>query len=130
MSRLSPENTPCPTRRVRLGVKPRKQSRIISKNAMCHQRCQPGRQPNFKKWKKTYYELDSSILQSILPLIFSAVLLLIGWAIGARWGHSATAGYALVCAIVALLVHDVAMTVVSGYSAYKFAKHLRSKDRR
>jgi hypothetical protein len=27
MSRLSPENAPCPTRRVRLGVKTRKQSR-------------------------------------------------------------------------------------------------------
>jgi hypothetical protein len=62
--------------------------------------------------------------------IFSAVLLLIGWAIGARWGHSATAGYAVFCAIVAMLVHDVAMTIVSGYSAYKFAKHVRSKDRR
>jgi hypothetical protein len=62
--------------------------------------------------------------------IFSAVLLLIGWAIGARWGHSATAGYALFWAIVALLVHDVAMAVSAGISGYKVAMHLRNKDKR
>jgi hypothetical protein len=62
--------------------------------------------------------------------IFSAVLLLIGWAIGARWGHSATAGYALFWAIVALLVHDVAMAVLAGISGYKVAMHLRNKDKR
>ena len=62
--------------------------------------------------------------------IFSAVLLLIGWAIGARWGHSATAGYALFWAIVSLLVHDVAMAVLTGISGYKVAMHLRNRDKR
>jgi hypothetical protein len=61
--------------------------------------------------------------------IFSAVLLLTGWAIGARWGHSATAGYALFWAIVALLAHDVAMAVLAGISGYKVAMHLRNKDK-
>jgi hypothetical protein len=61
---------------------------------------------------------------------FSSALLLIGWAIGARWGHSATAGYALFWAIVALLVHDVAMAVLAGIGGYKIAMHLRNKDRR
>jgi hypothetical protein len=31
--------------------------------------------------------------------------------IGTRWGHSATAGYALFWAIVALLIHDAAMAL-------------------
>jgi hypothetical protein len=61
--------------------------------------------------------------------IFSAVLLLIGWAIGARWGHSATAGYALFWAIVALLFHDVAMAVLAGISGYKVAMLVKNKDR-
>jgi hypothetical protein len=60
---------------------------------------------------------------------FSAVLLLIGWAIGARWGHSATAGFVLFLAIVALLVHDVAMAALAGIFAYKVAMHVRRKDR-
>lgn len=62
--------------------------------------------------------------------IFSAVLLLIGWAIGARWGHSASAGYALFWAIVALLVHDVAMAVLAGISGYRFAMYMRNKERK
>jgi hypothetical protein len=61
---------------------------------------------------------------------FSAALLFTGWAIGARFGHSATAGYALFWAIVALLVHDRAMAVLAGVGGYKFAMHLRNKDRR
>ncbi|WP_348270065.1 hypothetical protein P8936_06450 [Edaphobacter paludis] len=61
---------------------------------------------------------------------FSAALLLIGWAIGAQWGHSATAGYALFWAIVALLVHDAAMAILAGIGGYKFAMHLRNKDGR
>jgi hypothetical protein len=61
---------------------------------------------------------------------FSAALLLVGWAVGARWGHSATAGYALIWAIVALLLHDVAMAVLAGIGGYKIAMHLRNKDRR
>jgi hypothetical protein len=62
--------------------------------------------------------------------IFSAVLLFIGWAVGARWGHSATAGYALFWAIVALLVHDVAMAVLAGISGYKVAMLVKNKDRK
>jgi len=60
--------------------------------------------------------------------LFSAALLLTGWAIGAKWGHSATAGCVLVWAIVALLVHDIAMAVVAGISGYKVAMHMRNKD--
>ncbi|HKU24527.1 MAG TPA: hypothetical protein VJQ54_03590 [Candidatus Sulfotelmatobacter sp.] len=67
------------------------------------------------------------------PLYFvtlSAALLLIGWAIGARWGHSATAGYALFGAIAALLVRDAAMAILASIGGYKLAMHLRNTDRR
>jgi hypothetical protein len=62
--------------------------------------------------------------------MFSAALLLTGWAIGARWGHSAVAACALVWAIVALLVHDVAMAVLAGIGGYKLAMHLKNRERR
>lgn len=63
--------------------------------------------------------------------LFSAALLLIGWSIGARWGHSATALWALFFAVVLLLVHDIAMALVAGIGAYKIATHVgRNKDRR
>jgi hypothetical protein len=61
--------------------------------------------------------------------IFSAALLLIGWSIGARWGHSATAAYAFFSAIIMLLVHDIAMAVLAGISGYKAAMHARNKGR-
>ena len=60
--------------------------------------------------------------------IFSAALLLIGWAIGARWSHSAVAGCALFWAIVALLIHDVAMTLVAGFSGYRAATYVKNKE--
>lgn len=60
--------------------------------------------------------------------IYTGALLMIGWAIGARWGHSATAGYALFWAFVALFIHDIAMAIVAGIGGYKFAVHLRKKD--
>jgi hypothetical protein len=62
--------------------------------------------------------------------IFSGALLLIGWAIGARWGHSEVAGCALFWAIVALLIHDVAMTLVAGFSAYRAAMYVKHKERK
>jgi hypothetical protein len=60
--------------------------------------------------------------------LFSAALLLFGWAIGARWGNSATAGYALFLAIIALLIHDVAMAVLAGISAYRVAMYVKKKE--
>ena len=60
--------------------------------------------------------------------IFSAALLVIGWAIGARFGHSATAGYALFWAIVALIIHDVAMTLVAGFTGYRAAMHVKNNE--
>lgn len=60
--------------------------------------------------------------------IFSSALILIGWAIGARWGHSATAGYVFFGAIVAVLVHDFAMAVLAGITGYRVTMHFRGKD--
>lgn len=62
--------------------------------------------------------------------IFSAVLLLIGWAIGAKFGHASTAGCALFWAIVALLIHDVAMALVAGFSGYRAAMYVKNKERK
>ncbi len=62
--------------------------------------------------------------------IFSAVLLTIGWAIGARFGHSATAGYALFWAIIALLVHDVVMTAAAALAGYSAAISMNNKGRK
>ena len=61
--------------------------------------------------------------------LFCAALLLFGCAIGARWGHSATTGYALICAIIAMLIHDVAMTVAAGIGAYRVAIYIRNKEK-
>ena len=61
---------------------------------------------------------------------YSAVLLLIGWAIGAQWGHTANAGRALLWAIIALLIHDIAMAVLAAIGGYKFAKHLSNRNRK
>jgi hypothetical protein len=55
---------------------------------------------------------------------FTSVILLIGWAIGARWGRSATAGVALFWAVVALLVHDFTMVLLAGIGGYKFARKM------
>jgi hypothetical protein len=35
-----------------------------------------------------------------------------------------------ICALLTLLVHDVAMAVLAGIGGYKIAIHLRNKDRR
>jgi hypothetical protein len=60
---------------------------------------------------------------------FSAAALFLGWAIGARWGHSVNAGLALLWAIILLVIHDMAMAVMVGISGYRFAQHLRKKER-
>lgn len=61
--------------------------------------------------------------------IFSAVLLLIGWAVGARFGHSAAAGCALFWALIGLLFHDVAITVVAAVTGYRAATYVRDRER-
>jgi hypothetical protein len=58
----------------------------------------------------------------------SAALLPLGWAIGARWGHTSTADYVLAGAIVALIIHDLTITVLAGIGGYKYAKHLRNRE--
>jgi hypothetical protein len=62
--------------------------------------------------------------------IFSAALLLFGWFIGARWGHSETAAFALFWAVITLLIHDAAMAVLAGISGYRIAMYIRNKERK
>ena len=59
---------------------------------------------------------------------FAAALLLIGWAIGARYGHTATAGYALFGAFIALLIHDFVMAILAGIGGYKLAQYLSNRE--
>jgi hypothetical protein len=78
--------------------------------------------------ERTFMNLTVRFSNPFYLSIFSAALLLTGWAIGARWGHSAVAGCALFWAIVALLIHDVAMTLVAGFSGYRAAMYVKNKE--
>lgn len=44
--------------------------------------------------------------------IYSVVLLMIGWAIGAQWGHTLTAGWMLFQATILLFVHDAVIVAL------------------
>jgi hypothetical protein len=53
-------------------------------------------------------------------------MLLIGYSIGARWGHTLTAGWMLLFATVALLIHDAGMAFVLLIAAARIASAGRS----
>lgn len=48
-------------------------------------------------------------------------LLLIGWAIGAHWGHNLAAGCVLLIAMVLMLLHDVVLAVFLAMAAAKLS---------
>jgi len=56
-----------------------------------------------------------------LVTIYTATLLMIGWAIGAYWGHSVPAGWMLLSATILLLVHDATAAILLGVAAAKIA---------
>ncbi|MBB6147181.1 hypothetical protein HNQ77_005175 [Silvibacterium bohemicum] len=55
-------------------------------------------------------------------LLYSAVLLTLGWSIGAEWGHSRTAGWWLLAATLLMLIHDTAMTITIFLISIAFAQ--------
>jgi len=57
----------------------------------------------------------------LLVTIYTATLLMIGWAIGAYWGHSVPAGWMLLSATILLLVHDATAAILLGVAAAKIA---------
>jgi len=61
-----------------------------------------------------------------LVTIYTVTLLMIGFAIGAHYGHTLTAGWMLFFATIFLLLHDVAIAVVLAIAATKVASSGRS----
>lgn len=61
-----------------------------------------------------------------LVTLYSAALLLIGWAIGAHWSHTFVAGWMLLFATILLLLHDAAVAILFALAAAKIASDGRS----
>jgi hypothetical protein len=61
-----------------------------------------------------------------LVTIYTAALLMIGWAIGAYWGHTLAAGWMLLFATILLLLHDAAVAILLALAAAKIASYGRS----
>lgn len=57
----------------------------------------------------------------LLVTIYTVVMLMIGWAIGAHWGHTLTAGWMLFCATILLVLHDATIAILSAIAAAKIA---------
>lgn len=62
-----------------------------------------------------------SFANPFLVTIYTVTLLMIGFAIGAHWGHTLTAGWMLLLATVFLLIHDCAIAVLLAIAATKVA---------
>ncbi len=62
--------------------------------------------------------------------LYSAALLMIGWSIGAKWGHTSSAGWLLFAGVLLMLIHDAAMTVTLAIVATRFAKRGRAPAQR
>lgn len=54
-----------------------------------------------------------------LVMVYTASLLMIGWAIGAHWGHTVTAGWMVFLATICLLLHDAAIAILLAIAATK-----------
>jgi hypothetical protein len=62
-----------------------------------------------------------SFANPFLATIYAVSLLLIGWAIGAHWGHTVTAGWMLLISTIFMLVHDAVIATLLGIAAAKVA---------
>lgn len=51
--------------------------------------------------------------------VHTVALLMIGWAIGARWGHTLSSGWAVFLATIFLLLHDAAIAILLAIAATK-----------
>jgi hypothetical protein len=56
-----------------------------------------------------------------LVTIYTVAMLMIGWAIGAHWGHTLTAGRMLFFATILLVMHDVTIAILSAIAATQIA---------
>lgn len=53
--------------------------------------------------------------------VYTVVLLMIGWAIGAHWGHTLSAAWMIFFATVLMLLHDAAIAILLVMAAIKAA---------
>ena len=53
--------------------------------------------------------------------VYTAVLLIIGWAIGAHWGHTLSAAWMVFFVTILLLLHDAAIAILLAIAAIKVA---------
>ncbi len=60
-----------------------------------------------------------SFTNPFLVMLYTASILMIGWAIGAYWGHTLTAGWMLLFATTFLLLHDAAIALLLAAWAIK-----------
>jgi hypothetical protein len=56
-----------------------------------------------------------------LVTLYTATLLMIGWAIGDHWSHTFAAGWMLLFATILLLLHDAAVAILFALAAAKIA---------
>jgi hypothetical protein len=61
-----------------------------------------------------------SFANPFLFAIYAATFLTLGFAIGAHWGHTLAAGWALFIATILLVIHDSAMAVILAFAASRF----------
>lgn len=52
-----------------------------------------------------------------LVIIYTVAMLMIGWAIGAHWGHTLTAGWLLFVATIFLFLHDACIAILLAMAA-------------
>jgi hypothetical protein len=62
-----------------------------------------------------------SFANPFLVAIHTVTFLMIGFAIGAHWGHTLTAGWMLLFATIFLLIHDCAIVLLLAVAASKVA---------
>ena len=56
-------------------------------------------------------------------LVYTVTLLMIGWAIGAHWGHTISSAWMVFFATIFLLLHDVAIAILFAIAASKIASY-------
>lgn len=61
-----------------------------------------------------------SFANPFLITVYTLVMLMIGFSIGAHWGHTLAAGWALLFATIFLVIHDSAMAVLLAIAAARF----------
>jgi hypothetical protein len=64
-----------------------------------------------------------------LVTLYTAALLMIGWAIGTHWSHTFAAGRMLLLATILLLLHEAAVAILFALAAAKIATSGRSDQK-